>query len=257
MKRYLLIIILLFIFFYGCSNYKLSVNNNFFVDDYNIFYTSKTGELCKYSLLDGSTEKITDDLLLKAYNDKYFIGYNKDTIKIFDRKAKNNYEIKNINTCSLDILNNDIFYVNKNDNNYIYKINLDSMENIKFLEEDTSKISVNKKYIFYEKNMNNIYRYSFSSNKSEKFFYGKYCFYFYCDDNNVYLSDYLNDYKVIQISISSLEQECVYDISTLDFYIYDNKLYYIPALKEDLYNDKYKYHIYQFDSTKGINKMLI
>lgn len=257
MKRYLLYIILLVVFFSGCNNNEVSSNNNFFVEDNAIFYTNKIGELCKFSLLDDSTEKITDGLLLKAYNDKYFIGYNKNTIKVFDRNTKNNYQIKNVNTCSLDVLNNNIFYVNENDNNYIYKINIDSMENIKFLEESTSKISINEKYIFYEKDMNNIYKYSFSSNESEEFFCGRYCFYFYCDDNNIYLSDYLNDNKVVQIGISSVEQEYVYDISTLNFYIYNNKLYYIPALKEDLYNEKYKIYIYQFDLIKGDKKLLI
>lgn len=256
MKRYLLTIILLIIFLYGCSNYEYCGNNNFFVENNFIFYTSESGDLCKYSLLDNSTEKIADDLLLKAYSDKYFIGYDKDTIKVLGRKNKSNYEIKNIYTCSLDVLNNDIFYVNTNDNNYIYKINLDSMENTKFLEENTSKISINEKYIFYEKNKDSIYRYSFSSKKSEKFFEGKYCFYFYCDDSNIYLSDYLNN-NVILISISSFKKEQVYDISTLDFYIYDNKLYYTPALNEDLYSDKYKYHIYQFDTTKRDSIMLI
>lgn len=256
-KKYLLYFILFVIFFSGCNVFKYDISSIFFVEDDYLYYAYETGELYKYSLENKAKEKVIDNLFLRAYNDKYFIGYSNNTIKVLNRENGDLYEIKDIILKDLDILNDDIFYINKKDNNFIYKVNIYSMENVKFLEESTNKLSVNSNYIFYEMNLDYIYKYSFITKKNEKVFSGKYCFYFYCDDYNIYISDYLNDNKIVKININSNEKESLFEISTIAFFVKGHVVYYIPLIDEDIYSSNNNEKIYMFDNTSNENKLLI
>lgn len=155
LRKYLVcitvLVVTLILVFTNCNKAKQLENSSFFSDDEYIYYTNTLGDLYKYSFYNKSKEKIMDELYLRAFSDKYFIGYNENTIKIFNRINKKISFLENIKTSSIAVFNDDIFYVNENDNRYIYKLNINSMENAIFLNEKTNKLSVNKDYIFYEK----------------------------------------------------------------------------------------------------------
>lgn len=98
---------------------------------------------------------------MSAFNDKYFLSYNENTIKVYDIKNKQLFRINDIRTQSMDILDNKLFYVNELDNSYIYVIDIDSKINKLFLKQTTTNISINNNYLFYENDADSIYKYSF------------------------------------------------------------------------------------------------
>lgn len=146
----MLVLTLIFVLI-NCNKVKQIENSCFFSDNEYLYYTNTLGDLYRYSFYNKTKEKIIDKLYLKAFSNKYFVGYNENTIKIFNRINKKISFLENIKTSSIAVFNDDIFYVNENDNRYIYKLNINSMENAIFLNEKTNKLSVNKDYIFYEK----------------------------------------------------------------------------------------------------------
>ena len=145
MKKFFLFFICALIFV--CGYYNLSIGkkskfisekSKFFADDKYIYYTNCGDNLYEYSLQNNSNQKILNDFYLSAFNDKYFLSYDENTIKVYDIKNKQLFRINDIRTQSMDILDNKLFYVNELDNSYIYVIDIDSKINKLFLKQTTT-----------------------------------------------------------------------------------------------------------------------
>ncbi len=261
MKKYIFLIISLFLtvcILSGCnSDNDISAADKFFVEGDYIYYCNSEGDLYKYSLADQSSEKIAEGFCLKAFNENYFIGFKDNTLKIYNRNNGETDELGNIEAASIALCENSVFYSNAADENRIYKIDLNTENNDLFLNASTAALAANKDCLIYESNSNTLYKYDFNSEETQKIYEGLYCFYFCCDDENIYLSNYENNSAVEKIDISSGKTEAIYDISSLNFCVSGNEIYYMPYLPEELQPDNKNTHIYKYNISENSTEKVL
>lgn len=261
MKKLMILIVILLLtacILSGCdSDRDISAADKFFIEDDYIYYCNNKGDLYKYSLADQSSEKIAEGFSLKAFDENYFLGFNDNTLKIYNRNSGETDELGNIEAASLALSENSVFYSNSADENRIYKIDLNTKSNDMFSEASTAALSSNKDCLIYESNSNALYKYDFNSEETQQIYEGLYCFNFCCDDENIYLSNYENNSYVEKIDISTGKTEAVYDISSLNFCVSRSEIYYMPYLPEELQPDNKNTHIYKYNISENSTEKIL